>query len=150
METINKKWDAKASKELKKKFKEVKTFSDLAKLRNDYLLGDGIYPKSAREFYEEFKNENDIWKHDTSFWANSHWYFHDHLSSFLIEIENSKVYQIIARICFDKFINELSNLKSSLPQMWEKINTPTKDFLISEATLKDMDFEIDIDFESSF
>lgn len=34
--------------------------------------------------------------------------------------------------------------------MWEKINTPTKDFLISEATLRDMDFKINIDFESSF
>jgi len=150
METINKKWDAEASKELKKKFKEVKTFSDLNRLRDEYLLRDGIYPKSAQDFFEEFKNQNDIWKHDPSFWANSYWYFHDHLSSFLIEIENSKVYQIIARICFNEFINELSNLKSSLPQMWEKINTPTKDFLISEATLRDMDFKINIDFESSF
>jgi hypothetical protein len=157
METINKKWDAEASKELKKKFKEVKTICDLDKLRDQYLgnlnnRSNRIYPKSAQEFFEEFKNENDLWKHDPNFWEGNYWCIYECLSYFLVEVEikNSKVYQIIARRCFDEFIKELNNIKSSLPQIWIKIDTPTKDFLISEATLRDMDFKINIDFESSF
>lgn len=103
METINKKWDAEASKELKKKFKEVKTFSDLDKLRDEYLLGDRIYPNSAQEFFEEFKNENDIWKHDPSFWEDRgiHYYNIDYF--FFCEIENPEIYQKFAEDSFFNF-----------------------------------------------
>jgi len=150
METKTKNWGARASKQLKKKFKEVKTFKDLDNLRDEYLLNNKIYPKSEKEFFEEFKNENDIWKHDPKFWEDSYWYWIKYLYSHLAEIENPIVYQTIARKHFNDFIEKLNNLKSSLPQIWSKINTETKDFLIKEATFRDIDLHLDIDFESSF
>lgn len=103
METINKKWDAEASKELKKKFKEVKTFSDLDKLRDEYLLGDRIYPNSAQEFFEEFKNENDIWKHDPSFWEDRgiHYYNIDYF--FFVKLKIQRFIKNLLRIVFSTF-----------------------------------------------
>jgi len=137
METINK-WDAKASEELKKKFKEVKTFSDLSKLRDEYLRDRPFYPKSEREFFEEFKNENNVWKLYSSFWEDDrgriHYFDIDYIDYFFCEIENPEIYQKFANYGFFNFFYDfICKDRCPLSKIWPKINNQLKDRFIQKA-----------------